>query len=154
MAYGRKTGGLKPIDNQWRFWAKVRIRAGCWIWTGSHINKGYGNFGIRPPEGGRKYTIILAHVFAYETLIGPKPIGLVLDHAICDNPTCVNPWHLEPKKNRDNVLRGKGPSAINSRKTHCIRGHEFTMKNTLLRYSKYQTLVRYCRACAKMRKHA
>jgi hypothetical protein len=29
-----------------------------------------------------------------------------------------------------NLLRGEGFAAINAKKTHCIRGHEFTPENT------------------------
>lgn len=148
MAKGRKTGGNKPEGNEWRFWAKVKIRPGCWLWTGSKIKKGYGNFGVRPATGGRNYKVVLAHEYAYEMLIGPIPEGKVLDHIECDNPKCPNPFHVTPTTNRENVLRGRGPCAINARKTHCIHGHEFTPENTMANSLKKSIPGRRCRTCA------
>ncbi len=31
-----------------RFWSKVQPcpMTGCWIWTGAHLNSGYGSFGV------------------------------------------------------------------------------------------------------------
>lgn len=151
MALGRKTGGRQVEGDSWRFWAKVRIRPGCWLYTGYIDKKGYGRFSVRP-DGGGEYDSTLAHDFAYEQLIGPIPEGKVLDHAECDNPSCPNPFHVAPTTNRLNVLRGKGPSAINSRKTHCIRGHPFDAENTYIRKSSpYGFRGRRCRICDKAR---
>lgn len=129
-----------------RFWSKIEVTLGpldtpCWIWTGCQVGKyakegrGYGGFGV----GGKTQS---AHLVAYENLIGPRPVGLVADH-LCDTPPCCNPHHLEFKPNRDNVIRGVGPSAVNARKTHCDHGHEFTAWNTLKRADGN----RRCRQC-------
>lgn len=109
----------------------------CWEWTGRKQTAGYGQTFV----GGRG---VVVHRLAYEHLVGPIPDGLVLDH-LCRNRTCVNPAHLEPVSNKDNILRGVGPSAINARKTHCRRGHEFTPENTYRRPSAPQK--RHCRIC-------
>jgi HNH endonuclease len=107
-----------------RFWAKVQRGEAdaCWLWRGSKVTKGYGRFGV----GGRS---VGAHRVAYELLVGPIPEGLTLDH-LCRVRACVNPAHLEPVTNRENVLRGVGISAKHARKTHCNHGHELTPENT------------------------
>ncbi len=113
----------------------------CWEWAGTRF-RGYGMIGVRGLENRR------AHRVSYETFVGPIPDGLTIDH-LCRNRGCVNPAHLEPVTNKVNVLRGVGPTAVNARKTHCCRGHEFTPENTLLSSGR-----RYCRACIKVRKEA
>lgn len=118
-----------------RFWAKVQPTGFCWEWTASKAH-GYGYF-----NGSR------AHRFAYELLVGPIPDGLVIDH-LCRNRGCVNPDHLEPVTQRENTMRGYSFSRLHARKTHCIRGHEFTPENTKTRSNG----ARICREC--MRLHA
>lgn len=122
-----------------RFWAKVNKTDTCWLWTGSINKRGYG----RVRRGGKVGRIILAHRYAYEASIGPIPAGLVIDH-VCRVKHCVNPSHLEAVPDRVNVARGIGPTAVNARKTHCKRGHEFTLANTGLKLSN----GRYCRRCS------
>ncbi len=68
---------------------------------------------------------------------------MTLDH-LCRNKACVNPEHLEPVTQKENVLRGVGPTAINAKKTHCIRGHEFNEQNTIFHP---RTNYRTCRVC-------
>lgn len=133
-----------------RFWAKVdkdgpvpvhRPDLGpCWVWTAGRFDSGYGAFGI----GGGK--LLRAHRYAYEQVVGPIPAGLVLDH-LCRNHPCVNPAHLEPVTDQENLLRGTGAPARNARKTHCKHGHEFTPENTHLDKDGY----RACRACWAIR---
>ena len=124
-----------------RFWAKIDFSHpnGCWVWTASLTAQGrYAYFTI-----GRKKRVY-AHRYAYELLVGPIPPGLQIDH-LCRNTVCVNPAHLEPVTSRENTLRGESPWAVNARKTHCKRGHEFTPENT------YTTPTgwRKCRTCTR-----
>lgn len=131
----------KVRSNAERFWSKVHTSDDCWIWTAHVNNKGYGQIAIRLADGS--YKDALAHRFAYELLIGPIPDGKILDHVECDNPRCVNPGHVVPTTHRANILRGKCPSAVNSRKTHCVNGHPFDQENTWTS----KTGMRQCRAC-------
>lgn len=80
-----------------RFWRNVD-RGGdddCWLWKG---RDGRGRFAV---DG----KFVYAYRFAYELLVGPIPVGLVLDHVVCDNPRCVNPAHLEPTTQGENARR-------------------------------------------------
>jgi hypothetical protein len=83
-----------------------------------------------------------------ELFVGPIPEGLVIDH-LCRNRGCINPTHMEPVTNAENVLRGEGPTAVNARKTHCKRGHPFDDVNTYV-YAK----GRACRMCHQLRQRA
>lgn len=118
-----------------RFWAKVKVSdRGCWEWTAQIGDKGYARFQL----DGRPYR---AHRLAYETLTAPVPGELVLDH-LCRVRHCVNPAHLEPVTNRENLRRGEHRE---SRKTHCAQGHPFEGEN--LRISKNGQ--RMCRTCRR-----
>jgi hypothetical protein len=110
-----------------RFWSRVVSdqETGCWNWLGRLNTSGYGQMDFQ----GRARVV---HRVAYEVLVGPLPEGLPdLDH-LCRNRRCVNPAHMEPVSRRENVRRGTGHTAINMKKTHCIRGHEFSPQNTLI----------------------
>lgn len=46
----------------------------------------------------------LMHRVSWEKQNGPVPTGLVLDH-LCSNKKCMNPAHLEPVTNAENLRR-------------------------------------------------
>ena len=137
-----------------RFWNKVEVQAnGCWHWTGSRNESGYGK--IKDPL---RRNPVRAHRWAYEVFRGP--ITGFLDHTChgrdlnckggvsCLHRRCVNPDHLEPVTNRENLLRGRTFAARHAAKTHCLRGHEFAPDNTYV-----DSLGRrYCRACKRLRR--
>lgn len=106
---------MKTLEE--RFWEKVDCSGDCWEWTAHIRGKGYGGFW----KDGK---MMFAHRVAYELEVGKIPTGLEIDH-LCRNRKCVNPHHLEPVTTRENVLRGEGLAAKQSRQTHCKRGHEF-----------------------------
>lgn len=124
-----------------RFWNKVQPEptTGCWLWSGYIDRGGYGRYAL----GERNQTG--AHRLTYEFLVGPIPKRLAIDH-LCRTPACCNPEHLEPVTNKVNVLRSEGLAAINSRKTHCVKGHPFSEANTGRGNGK-----RWCRACKRRR---
>jgi hypothetical protein len=113
--------------------------SGCWIWTANRTHDGYGLTSPLLP-GGSCY----AHRVTYEILIGPIPAKMTLDH-LCRITCCVNPEHLEPVTFAVNCARGFSRPAINARKTHCDRGHEFSLENTYIR--KNHGGRRGCRKC-------
>lgn len=119
-----------------RAMSKVEKTESCWIWKGNINEHGYGRF-FSPDR-----TNFRAHKLIYELLVGPVPNGLVLDH-LCRNRACVNPNHLEPVTIGVNVLRGIGITAMCAVKTHCPKGHEYSVENTYVSPKR----ARYCRAC-------
>ena len=118
---------------------KSRIKIdenGCWIWQRQIGRHGYALV-------SDKVTSYRMHRQSYMFYKGEIPKGLVLDH-LCRNKPCINPEHLEPVTNRENVLRGVGISAVNAKKTHCSRGHELSGDNL---YIAPKDGSRKCRAC-------
>jgi hypothetical protein len=143
----REHRDLDPITahEQERFWRMVSAQAPdeCWEWTGN-LSAGYGTLGLK--RDGRWVTT-RAHRVSWTIHRGPIPTGLQLDH-LCRNRACVNPAHLEPVTNRVNGLRGVSACAQNARKSHCLRGHEYTPENTRVRSTRYGTDGRECRICS------
>jgi hypothetical protein len=135
MAASHRWDGLTPEMRLLSRTDRGGLPGGCWLWQGSKNKQGYGQMWLAGRHMG-------AHRAAYILFVGPIPEGLFIDH-LCGVPACVNPRHLEPVTNRENLLRGPGPAGRHARQTHCKRGHEFTLANT--RISKRGE--RICRAC-------
>lgn len=121
-----------------KFWSKVKVnpKTDCWEWQKGTASLGYGWFWI----GNGKQ--VYAHRFAYEVNKGKIPNGLELDH-LCRNHKCCNPDHLEMVTSKENVLRGKSPSAINLNKVCCPAGHPYSGDNLYVRPNG----GRSCREC-------
>ena len=138
-----RIGDYRPESVAKRAWRDVQKDegTGCWVWHGRYT--GAAQYGIvvvgRHEDGKLKKTV--AHRFFYEMLIGPISEDLVLDH-LCRNTSCVNPAHLEPVTNRENLDRGVSPCGKKFF-THCKHGHEFTRENTYRR----KDGSRKCRTC-------
>lgn len=133
-----------------RFWAKVSRGADgeCWNWLGSKNSLGYGRFYVGSING--RSILQPAHRFSYEEAVGPIPAGLVIDH-LCRNHSCVNPNHLEPVTQRENLTRGIGFVGTNARTTQCPAGHAYTPENTSTWTRSDGRVHRKCRECERTR---
>lgn len=95
---------LRGLPTAVRFWARVNVTPGCWLWIGHLHGHGYGHF----KDKGRFYC---AHRFAYQLVSGHelKPGEFVLH--TCDTPACVRPDHLYvgtiKDNGRDMAVRGR-----------------------------------------------
>lgn len=116
----------------------------CWPWQGYVNAAGYGLFHLTSQRRQN------AHRAVYEALVGPIPEGLVLDH-LCRVRNCVNPAHLEPVTNHENLMRGDTIPARNAAKTHCPQGHPYVEANIRYRMQ-LGSATRRCRACGKEEK--
>lgn len=134
MKVGVKEGG--------RFLSKVGIcfddKEKCWEWLASLDKDGYGQF-----RHGKR--MVKAHRMSYELFVGAIPMGMEIDH-LCQNKKCVKPSHLQAVDHRTNMARSRSFSGVNSRKTHCVNGHEFSEDNTYLWNG-----WRSCKQCGKNR---
>lgn len=124
----------RQVSSEDPFWGKLNKPngpSGCWIWTETKNDLGYGRTMVKNRQ-------VFAHRRAYELAVGPIPAGLVIDH-LCKNPPCCNPSHLEAVTPTENTRRGE------RRKTHCKSGrHLFSEENTI-----YEPKGRRCRECLR-----
>jgi hypothetical protein len=124
------------------FEARLDRSGPCWLWTGTTNGVGYGQIRI---DGKRWTTHRLAWTLAY----GPIPEGMCVLHR-CDTRACCNPEHLflgtVADNNRDMGKKGRAGGWIghNRHKTHCPRGHPYSLENTYAHVG-----GRHCRICKR-----
>lgn len=92
-----------------RFWSKVERRGPdeCWLWRAARNSDGYGVIRV----GGRAGRLVLAHRLSL-VLDGRDPGPLVSRHS-CDMPACVNPRHLAPGTQLQNMRDACERKAMN-----------------------------------------
>ena len=130
----------KSQTDEQRFWYKVEKTNYCWNWKLSLDKDGYGRIKVNRKKIG-------AHRFSYELIKGEIPEGLQLDH-ICKNKACVNPDHLEAVTCDENIKRAENQvTTINSRKTHCPKGHPYSGDNLFFVKSGH----RGCKTCHRQK---
>lgn len=112
----------------------------CWEWQGYYAAEYSSIY-----HAHKQYK---AHRLMYELFVEIIPEKLVCDH-LCRNTKCVNPCHIEIVTNRENVLRGFSPIAMQARQTHCKNGHEFSPANTYLTKKGSRT----CKTCQKQKRN-
>lgn len=101
-----------------RFWSKVdKISSanGCWLWTRTSNQRGYGMFRLEGKD-------VPAHRMSYRMCKGEIPKGMFVCHK-CDNPPCVNPEHLfigTAKDNSDDMIR-KGRRGYSPHSKHFLK---------------------------------
>lgn len=138
-----RRGSLYGMPVAVRLAAYIDYQGGgaCSEWRGSRNQFGYGQIrvGIR-----NLYT----HRLVFELLTGLNLDGLTLDH-LCRNPPCCEPAHLEIVTQRENILRGESPFALNARKTHCSNGHPLDGANVY--HPPGAPTDRLCRECRRRR---
>lgn len=83
-----------------KFWSKVDKNTdnGCWLWKGRLNDKGYGTMCSNYFMNGEQRS----HRISYILIKGFIPEGKFLLHS-CHNAICVNPDHLRPGTQKENM---------------------------------------------------
>ena len=109
----------EPTDDMLaRFMAKVEMHeSGCWLWTGSMRQGGYGQFAVnRFPRPAHRVALWMFR----GVQLGGDRVKAQADH-LCRVRRCVNPEHLEMVSQVANTRRAHGLS--DGTESTCGRGH-------------------------------
>jgi len=100
-----------------RFVDKLKLgENGCIEWNAALDAQGYGAFNITTAP--RRTTVVKTHRWVLQAALGQLlPPDIFACHH-CDNPACVNPAHLFPGSNMDNVKDMINKGRNQSKLTH------------------------------------
>ena len=130
-----------PLD---RFLRRVNIGKPnqCWDWRGARTPFGHGQFWYIDK-------LHVAHRWLYEYLFGKIQKDLDCHHT-CENPSCVNPFHLQLVTRKQHIDQSpRTISHINKKKLSCLQGHKYTYENTWVDSKGY----RRCKQCLSIQHH-
>ncbi len=88
-----------PTSDKLKSLSRINANTGCIIWEGALNDSGYGRLKVRS-------RFRRAHIVAWEIQNGPVPPGLVIDHIVCNNRRCINPFHMRTVTQSENCRRG------------------------------------------------
>lgn len=143
---GKRGPKIRPPSERFHEHYEVNPATGCWDWTATVTDRGYGTIGETVAPG--KSRSIYAHRLSYEMHHGPIPAGLVVDH-VCDNRRCVNPDHLQLLTSKQNILRSSAPEIRRRWLGQCIRGHDLNDPDNV--YVRPDNGRKQCRECIRVR---
>lgn len=88
----------------------------CWEWNGTVDRNGYGVFCARTKHTKRNH--YFAHRVMWMLVFGDDPVGMSVCHS-CDNPKCVNPFHLwegtQRQNMKDMIAKGRDACLLSGR---------------------------------------
>lgn len=148
-----RAGKLQGLTLEQRFWAYVVVPANrereCWTWTGERQKAGYA---LVRHKGKRQTASRIAWSIHHGKAF---PQGKLACHS-CDNPGCVNPHHIWPGSDKENMQDAIAKGRFRTRKApvmFCKNGHPFSSENTQIRIKKTGKTMRVCRACSRNRRN-
>ena len=95
-APGRMSYSRRKLEASFSKEVDKRDHYSCWEWKGSKSHNGYGIYSAGIGDNRR------AHRISWELFFGPIPEGKMVLHK-CNNPSCVNPYHLYLGNHMDNM---------------------------------------------------